>query len=57
VQPVLAQDLLDLVEAGAGRAGLDADPVGFFSAGPVSTAMRIGMREVFAPAFCFCVGS
>jgi hypothetical protein len=28
VQVAFAQDLLDLVEAGRGRAGLDADPVG-----------------------------
>jgi hypothetical protein len=55
VQPVFAQDLLDLVEAARRGAGLDAIQSGFFS---VSAAtILIGMRAVLASAFCLARGS
>jgi hypothetical protein len=55
VQLVLAQDLLDLVEARAGAAGLDADPVGLLQVSAATTL--IGMRAVLAWAFCLAVAS
>jgi hypothetical protein len=55
VQLVLAQDLLDLVEAGGRRAGLTRIQSGFFSVSAATTL--IGMRDVLASAFCLTVGS
>jgi hypothetical protein len=55
VQLVLAQDLLDLVEAGRGAAGLHADPVGLLQ--------RLGRHDldrdaaVLASAFCLAEAS
>ncbi len=50
LQVALAQDLLDLVEARGGRAGLDADPLGLFEDFACSTLT--GMRDSLAAAFC-----
>jgi hypothetical protein len=55
VQLVLAQDLLDLVEARGRRAGLDADPVGLLQRLGRTTLM--GMRAVLACDFCFALAS
>jgi hypothetical protein len=56
VQLVLAQDLLDLVEARAeGEPALTRIQSGFFSTSAGTTL--IGMREVLACDFCLAVGS
>ena len=55
VQLVLAQDLLDLVEARARAAGLDADPLGLLQ--HLGRHTLIGMRDVLACAFCLALGS
>jgi uncharacterized membrane protein len=55
VQLVLAQDLLDLVEARIRVAALTRIQSGFFSTSAGTTL--IGMRAVLACAFCFALGS
>jgi hypothetical protein len=55
VQLVLAQDLLDLVEARAGAPALTRIQSGFFSTSAGTTL--IGMRAVLACAFCLALGS
>jgi hypothetical protein len=56
VQLVLAQDLLDLVEARAGRPALTRIQSGFFSTFRLATTL-IGMRAVLACDFCLAVAS
>jgi hypothetical protein len=54
-QVVGAQDVLDFVEAGGRRAGLDANPVGLlelFWAGMI----LIGMQAVLPAPFCLSLG-
>jgi hypothetical protein len=53
VQVVLAQDLLDLVEARGGEPALTRIQSGFFRISPASTFT--GMRDSLAAAFCLAV--